>query len=318
MIIETQDLWKRYDGAPAIKGVNLSIEAGDIIGVLGPNGAGKTTLVEILEGLREPSSGLVSVLNLDPIRQARSLRERIGVLLQSTAVPQELTPLETLRLFGAFFGRSLEPAAVLDRVGLTGKLRSRNSALSGGERQKLAIAMAFVNDPELLILDEPTSGLDPVARREIHSFITELRASRRTVLLSTHYIEEAEKLCDRVILLRAGEIVADGSPLDLVSRAAGAATLSIVIEGEFDPAPLLRAGAVSQGRDGGKMRFTASDPRAALLALGELLRNQRVNVADLQMKRPSLEDIYIDLMGEGAPETVKPTANPMSAVEEKV
>lgn len=318
MIIETQDLWKRYDGAPALKGVDLSIEADGVIGILGPNGAGKTTLVEILEGLREPSSGLVSVLNLDPIRQARSLRDKIGVLLQATAVPQELTPLETLRLFGAFFSRSLEPAAVLDRVGLNGKLKSRNSALSGGERQRLAIAMAFVNDPELLILDEPTSGLDPIARREIHSLIAELRASRRTVLLSTHYIEEAEKLCDRVILLRAGEIVADGSPLDLVSRKAGEAMLSIVIEGEFDPEPLLRAGAVSQGRDGKKLRFTASTPRAALMALGELLRNPQVNVADLRMKRPSLEDIYIDLMGEGAPETTGQTADPTSDLKEKV
>lgn len=300
MIIETQDLSKHYGDTPALKGITLNIEAGGVVGLLGPNGAGKTTLVETFEGLRVPSSGRVSVLGLDPTRQAGLLKERIGVQLQSTSLPQDLTPFETLRLFGAFFNKSLAPAEVLERVGLTGKIKSRNHTLSGGQRQRLAIAMALVNDPELLILDEPTSGLDPVSRREIHSYITDQRATKRTVILSTHYIEEAEKLCDRVILLRAGEIVADGSPSELVSRANSAATLSIVIGGEFDPTSLLRAGAVSQGIDGGNQRFTASDPDAAIPALGELLQSSNARIVDLQMKRPSLEDIYIELIGEAS------------------
>jgi ABC-2 type transport system ATP-binding protein len=212
-------------------------------------------------------------------------------------------------LFGAFFRKSLEPAAVLERVGLTGKLKSRNSTLSGGQRQRLAIALALVNDPELIILDEPTSGLDPVARREVHSYIADLRTSKRTVLLSTHYIEEAEKLCDRVILLRAGEVLADGSPSELVARATGAATLSIVIAGEFDPAHLLRAGALSQGGEGGNRRFTAPDPQAAIVALGKILQSSQASVVDLQMKRPSLEDVYIGLMGEPPSEAGVETAN---------
>jgi ABC-2 type transport system ATP-binding protein len=303
MIIETQDLSKSYGSTSALKGITLNIEAGGVVGLLGPNGAGKTTLVETFEGLRAPSSGRVSVLGLDPTRQARLLKERIGVQLQSTSLPQDLNPFETLRLFGAFFNKSLPPAEVLERVGLTGKMKSRNHTLSGGQRQRLAIAMALVNDPELLILDEPTSGLDPVSRREIHSYIADQRASKRTVLLSTHYIEEAEKLCDRVILLRAGEIVADGSPAELVSRAhSAAATLFISIAGEFDSTPLLQAGVVSLSVDGENQRFTASDPNAAIPALGELLQSSQARIVDLQMKRPSLEDIYIELIGEASPE----------------
>jgi ABC-2 type transport system ATP-binding protein len=302
MIIQIENLSKDYGDTRALKGISLAIEAGGTVGLLGPNGAGKTTLVETLEGLRSPSSGRVSVLGMDPTREALALRERIGVQLQSTAVPEELTPLETLRLFGAFFQRSLPPMEVLERVGLSEKVRSRNRALSGGQRQRLAIAMALVNDPELIILDEPTSGLDPVGRREVHRYISDLRASKRTVLMSTHYIEEAEKLCDRVILLRAGEVVADGSPFELVSRSAGAAVLSIAVGGEFDQAPLLQAGAVSHGRDGDCYRFTAAEPKAAIRALGELLQGAGVVLADLQMKRPSLEDVYLDLMGDASPE----------------
>jgi ABC-2 type transport system ATP-binding protein len=298
MIIETQELSKRYGNTVALKGLSLSIEAGGVVGLLGPNGAGKTTLVETFEGLRAPSAGRVSVLGLDPTKETRALKERIGVQLQSTAVPLELTPLETLRLFGAFFRKSLKPAEVLERVGLTGKMKSRNSTLSGGQRQRLAIAMALINDPELIILDEPTGGLDPLARQEIHSYIKDLRTAKRTVLLSTHYIEEAEKLCDRVILLRAGEIVADGSPSELVSRATGAAMLSITLAGEFDPSPLLRAGATREGSGGENQRFNAADPLAAIPALAELLRNSQARIADLQMKRPSLEDVYLSLMGE--------------------
>jgi ABC-2 type transport system ATP-binding protein len=297
MIIETSQLIKQYGATMALKGITLSIDAGGVVGFLGPNGAGKTTLVEILEGLRKTSSGTVSVLGMDPSRQARTLRELIGVQLQSTAVPQELTPFETLRLFAAFFRRSLPPMEVLERVHLADKAKSRNATLSGGQRQRLAIAMALINDPELVILDEPTSGLDPFARRELHNHIADLRAAKRTVLLSTHYIEEAEKLCDRVIFLRSGEVVADGNPMDLVSQASGKATLSMAIGGSFDPGPLLRAGAVAGKREGNYQRFTATDPRAATEALGEVLRMPGVTLVDLQMKRPSLEDVYLRLMG---------------------
>ena len=295
MIIEIEGLSKNYGDVQALNNINLRIDKGGVIGLLGPNGAGKTTLVETVEGLRRPSSGKISVLGLDPIRNAQEVRERIGVQLQSTALPPELSPLETLRMFGAFFHTSLPAVELIERVGLASKADARNSTLSGGQQRRLAIAIAMVNDPELIILDEPTSGLDPVARREIHARIAALRGS--TVLLTTHYIEEAEQLCDRVILLRGGEIVADGSPFELISRARGTTSLWLAVEGEFDPTPLLRAGAVEQGRQGEYYRFATTDPRAMILALAEMLHNKRVSLVDLRMKRPNLEDVYLELVG---------------------
>ncbi len=296
MMIEVQNLSKRYGEVVALKEINLSIEAGGVVGLLGPNGAGKTTLMETLQGLRTPTSGKVSVLGLDPTRQAQPLKELIGVQLQSTAVPEDLTPIETLQLFAALFRKSLPPKDILERVGLAEKAKSRNNTLSGGQRQRLAIGMALVNDPELIILDEPSSGLDPVARREIHGHISDLRALRKTVLLSTQYMEEAQKLCDRVILLRTGEVVADGSPQSLISRAASSVALSIALEGIFDPTPLLRAGAVARQQDGSRQTFTAPDPKAAIVALASLLQKPGVILADLQMQYPSLEDVYLNLV----------------------
>ena len=303
MIIEIEGLSKHYGATRALSNISLNIERGGVVGLLGPNGAGKTTLVETLEGLCSPSSGRVRVLGLDPAREARLLRERIGVQLQSTAIPMELTPVETLRLFRSFFSRSLAPMELLTRVGLADKAKFRNRWMSGGERQRLAIGMALINDPELILLDEPTSGLDPGVRREIHGYIGELRAANTTVLLTTHYIEEAEKLCDRIIILRGGEVVADGSPRELLSTSTAATTLHIVLAGEFDPAPLLQAGALVLERDGEYHRFMAPDPRAPMVALGELLRNPRVTLLDLHTERPNLESVYHGLMGNPARES---------------
>jgi ABC-2 type transport system ATP-binding protein len=294
--IEIRELSKHYGRTVALKNISLTIETGGVVGLLGPNGAGKTTLVETLEGLHVPTSGSVSVLGLDPTRQARALRERIGVQLQHTALPRELTAIETLRLFAAFYRTSLPPRQVLERVRLADRAAVRNDRLSAGQRQRLAIAMALINDPELIVLDEPTGGLDAGARREVHTHIDELRASRRTVLLTTHYLEEAEKLCDRVILLRAGEVIADGSPADLVARG-GAAALDIILRGNFDASPLLEAGAVAVSITGQGRRFTAGDPRAATIALGRLLENPDVTLVQLELTRPTLEDVYLQLMG---------------------
>jgi ABC-2 type transport system ATP-binding protein len=297
MMIEVQNLSRQYGEIEALRNVNLSVEGGGVVGLLGPNGAGKTTLVETLEGLRRPTSGMVKVLGLDPTGQARELRERLGVQLQSTALPEELTPLETLRMFGAFFRKSLPPGEVLASVGLSDQGNQRTSVLSGGQQQRLAIAAALINDPELVILDEPTAGLDPVARRDIHTRLGELRASKRTVLLSTHYIEEAEQLCDRVIFLRAGEVVADGKPFDLVAKAGGASQVWVSVEGPFDPAPILSAGAEERGKEGDYYRFSTPDSNAVVLAMEEMLRHTGAKLVDLRIKRPNLEDVYLDLVG---------------------
>jgi len=298
MVIQTENLQKTYGTTAALKKINLEIRDGGIIGLLGPNGAGKTTLVEILEGLRDPTAGHVSVLGMDPSREPRRLKERLGVQLQSTALPLDLTPLEILKLYAAFYTKALRAEETLERVQLTEKARARTRTLSGGQRQRLALAMALINDPELVILDEPTTGLDPVARRGVHEIVRDIRQRGRTVILTTHYIEEAEHLCNRVIMIRSGEIVADGSPFELLGRAAGTSTIWIAVDGELDPAPLLDAGTKAQGREGDHYRFSTTNPTAAILALGEILKAQHINLTDLRLKRPTLEDVYIELVGE--------------------
>ena len=300
MLIEIEKLVKEYDGHRALAGVDLAIAAGGTVGLLGPNGAGKTTLVEILEGLREPTSGRATVFGLDPRRDAKALRLKIGVQLQATALPQELRVSEVLRLYAALYPRTLAPRAVLEQVELTGKERALVRTLSGGERQRLALALALLHDPELLILDEPTAALDPVARRGVHAIVERLAAAGKTVVLTTHYIEEAEKLCKRVILLRQGEVVADGSPFELIGRAAGVSTLWIEVDGPFDVGLLEAAGAVAQGREGRHLRFSVADPGAVNVALGDLLRAGGGKLVDLRMRRPTLEDVYLEWMGESA------------------
>jgi len=297
MAIVIEQLRKSYGDTHALRGIDLEIEPGGVTGLLGPNGAGKTTLVEILEGLRERTSGRVSVLGLDPSRDGKALKQRIGVQLQSTAMPLDLTARELLEMYAAFYPRAVPVADVLRRVGLDAKANTLNRALSGGQQQRLALGIALVHDPELLILDEPTAGLDPAARRALHEVIREFHRSGRTVILTTHYIEEAEDLCDRVIVIRSGEIVADGTPFELVGRAAGASTLWIEVSGPFDPRPLEAAGAAHHGLEGTHHRFTTTDPAAVIVALGEILRSQQVTLTDLRMKRPVLEDVYLELVG---------------------
>jgi ABC-2 type transport system ATP-binding protein len=310
MAIEIRDVEKTYGATRALGGVTLSIPAGGITGLLGPNGAGKTTLVEILEGLRMPTRGAVSVLGLDPSREARALRSRLGVQLQSTGMPQDLTAFEVVRLYGSFYRAAQPPAGVLARVGLAPQAGVRVRNLSGGQRQRLALAIALVHEPELLILDEPTTGLDPAARRAVLDVVRAFRDEGRSVILTTHYLEEAEQLCDRVVILRAGEVVADGSPFELLGRAGGASTLWIACDGPLDPAPLEAAGAVAHGREGEHHRFVTRDPAAVVVALGDLLRARRVTLTDLRMKRPTLEDVYLELVGESGDDTFRAGGRP--------
>ena len=305
----------------ALRGVDLTIESsGQIIGLLGPNGAGKTTLVEILEGLRTPTSGSVAVLGLDPSRAAGALRARLGVQLQSTAFINELTVVETLRLYASLYPAtgslkastgSLKAAsiwskerrdAVLARVDLQDKAKALVRTLSGGQRQRLALAMAMLHDPDLYILDEPTSGLDPMARRQIHDILGALKKEGRTILLSSHYLDEIEAMADRVIILSAGLVVADGTPLELLARAAGTSTLWLEINGAgrggFDASTLVPQ-ATFEGRDGSLLRYRTSDPTAAIVGLADSLRSSGAQLADLRLKRPSLEDVYLQLIEGG-------------------
>ncbi len=298
MSIRTRRLTKTYGATEALRGVDLDIEPGGIIGLLGPNGAGKTTLVEILEGLRDPTTGEVSVMGFDPTRDSIALRQQIGAQLQATHIPDDLTAFEVLRLFASFYERSLPVEDILERVNLKGKARELTRNLSGGQKQRLAIGMALIHDPALLIFDEPTSGLDPAARRQLHEIILELQERGRTILFTTHYIEEAEKLCKRVIILNRGQVVADGTPLELVASSAGKSTIFLKIDGPFDPAPLLAVGAEEQEKRGSHYRFIAADPTAVIVALGEVLRSQPVTLTDMNMRRPTLEDFYLEMVDD--------------------
>ena len=310
-MIEVRALKKSYNAVHALRGIDVSIAAtGQIIGLLGPNGAGKTTFVEILEGLRTASSGSVSVLGLDPSNAPGALRARLGVQLQTTAFMNDLTVTETLQLYGSLYPeplggasafRRIVPirdriASVLEKVDLVDKARAMVRGLSGGQKQRLALAMAMLHDPDLYILDEPTSGLDPIARRQIHDILLALKRDGKTVLLSSHYLDEIEALADRVIILAAGQIVADGSPLDLLARAAGASTLWLDVSGAIDPAGLVPQ-ATFEGRDGSLFRYRTSDPTAAIVGLADSLRASGARLDDLRLKRPSLEDVYLQLVG---------------------
>jgi ABC-2 type transport system ATP-binding protein len=297
MAIDVHGLRKSYGAVHALRGIDLTIEGrGQIVALLGPNGAGKTTLVEILEGLRLPTSGTVRVMGLDPAQAAGALRAKLGVQLQTTAFMQELTLVETLKLYGALYPKALAPSDVLLRVDLQDKAKALVRTLSGGQQQRLALAMAILHDPDLYILDEPTSGLDPAARRQIHDILRALKQAGKTVLLSSHHLDEVEALADRVVILSAGEVVADGTPLELLARAAGASTLWVAVHGDADAERLVPQAAF-EGRDGVLFRYRTTDPTAAIVGLAESLRLSGARLDDLRLKRPSLEDVYLQLIG---------------------
>src|SRR5436309_4571598 len=227
-VISVQALRKSYADLEAVKGIDFEVGEGEVFGILGPNGAGKTTTVEILEGLRPRTGGNAAVLGFDPERQKQQLKDRIGVCLQATNLPAKMRVQEALDLFGSFYTRSLSSEQLLKRLQLWEKRTAFYETLSGGQKQRLALALALVNDPQLLFLDEPTTGLDPQIRLEIHGLIEEMKSEKRTVVLTTHYIEEAERLCDRVAIIDEGKIVAIGTPRELQQKSRTQSRIQIV------------------------------------------------------------------------------------------
>jgi ABC-2 type transport system ATP-binding protein len=277
--IEVTDLSKSYGDVEAVRGISFEIATGEIFGLLGPNGAGKTTTVEILEGYRERDSGSVSVLGQDPVRAGGAWRERIGVVLQSSSLYETLTVQEHLSHFAGYYERPREVDEVVDVVGLTEKHDARVRTLSGGQRRRLDLGLALIGDPEVVFLDEPTTGFDPEARRRAWDTIGSLRQLGKTILLTTHYLEEAEQLSDRVAVLRDGEIVALGPPAELT------ATL---------PATEIRF-----RRNGQEVVMHTEDPTRLLHDLTEEALKAGRELEGLQVRRATLEDVYLALTERG-------------------
>lgn len=294
-----RDLWKRYGRVEAVRGVSFTVEAGEIFGLLGPNGAGKTSTLECLIGLREPDSGDVQVCGLDARRQPREAKQKIGVALQSTALQDAITPREALRLFGTFYRDRAEPQALLDRFALGDKADSRFSTLSGGQRQRLALALAFVNRPELVLLDEPTTGLDAHARRDLHAEILRMKQDGYTVLLTTHYLDEAEQLCDRVAIIDQGRIAATGAPRDLVAQSSGAQSVTVVTSEALERTQLARLPGVSDlNGEGNTASFRTLRATETIAALTRLLTELNIEIVELKVQKASLEDVFLGLTRE--------------------
>jgi len=300
-VIAVRGLQKRYDKVEAVKGIDFQVGAGEVFGLLGPNGAGKTSTIEILEGLRPRTGGEAIVLGFDPDRQKQRLKDRIGVCLQATNLPAKIRVQEAMDVFGSFYTRKLSSEQLLKRLQLWEKRSAYYETLSGGQKQRLALALALVNDPQLLFLDEPTTGLDPQIRLEIHGLIEELKAENRTVVLTTHYIEEAERLCNRVAIIDEGKIVAMGTPRELQQRSQNRSRIDIACSQPLSAAALPQwpdALESRLGEDGRALTVYSSRPARTLVEIVKWLDQQNVELVDVHLKRPTLEDVFVELTGK--------------------
>ena len=297
-IIEVHNLTKHYGPVQALRGVSFEVQEGEVFGLLGPNGAGKTSTVEILEGLRPPDGGIVSVCGLDPQSPGSAFKQEIGAVLQATALPDKLRVGEAVSMFASFYKRRRDTASLLKRFGLEEKRNAFYSQLSGGQKQRLALAMSLVNEPRVLFLDEPTAGLDPQVRREIYTIIEELKKERKTILLTTHYIEEAEKLCDRVAIIDQGRVIAQGTPRELKQRSAGTTRIELRLARPESDVALKQLEGVADCRasDGVYVVHSTRVPQT-IVSLVKYLEANGNELSSLDIAAPSLEDVFLELTG---------------------
>jgi ABC-2 type transport system ATP-binding protein len=296
--ITVQGLRKRYGENEVLRGLDFEVEANEVFGFLGPNGAGKTTTIEILEGYRERSGGEVSVLGADPGRPTRAWRERIGLVLQQCELNPLLTVRETLELFSSFYRSPRPVSETVGLVGLGDRRDSRVAALSGGQRRRLDVAVALIGDPELLFLDEPTTGFDPSARRGAWNMVERLKELGKTIFLTTHYMDEAQHLSDRVAILRDGAIVAIGAPSELAARGAPETVVSFRLA-NGTPIAALRANVNAHLETAdGFVSLRATNPQRTLYELTSWAEREGVELIGLQANRPRLEDVFLELTGD--------------------
>jgi ABC-2 type transport system ATP-binding protein len=300
--IAVQGLRKRYDDFEAVRGIDFEVAQGEVFGLLGPNGAGKTTTVEILEGLRPRSAGEVKVLGFDPASDSMAVKDRVGVSLQATNLPEKIKVSEALTLFASFYSRNADLDDLMKRLQLWDKRNAFYSTLSGGQKQRLALALALVNDPQLLFLDEPTTGLDPQVRHEIHGLVEEMKQRHTTILLTTHYIEEAERLCDRVAIIDEGKIIAMGTPRELQQRILGHARVEVStltsMPGTPMPGSWIGDGAAVFSEDRLKLTVVSERPARTVSEMVKWLEAAGCELADLHIHRPTLEDVFLQLTGK--------------------
>ena len=297
--VQVEELVKRYGDVIAVDHLSFSVERGEIFGLLGPNGAGKTTTLEILEGLQPPDSGMVSVLGLDVATQSRDIKAHTGVQLQASSYYEYLSLREILALLGSFYPRRLPPLELLERVGLGDKAARRVRQLSGGEQRRFALAATLVNDPELVILDEPTTGLDPVSRRDLWTLVRQVRDGGATVIVTTHYMEEAEENCDRLAIIKHGRLLASGAPRELIARIEASYAVKLVMAAPLtgEQLELLHLNGVeaSSASDGNTYFLRLDGSPAALQDLLDRVAHTGVALEQLEITPVTLEDVFIEL-----------------------
>ena len=298
LALQVEELVKRYGDVVAVDHLSFSVERGEIFGLLGPNGAGKTTTLEIVEGLQQPDSGRVSVLGLDSATRSREIKDRTGVQLQASSYYEYLTLREILSLLGSFYARRLPPMELLELVGLADKARRRIRQLSGGEQQRFALAASLVNDPELVILDEPTTGLDPVSRRDLWALVSQVRDRGATVIVTTHYMEEAEEHCDRLAIINRGRLLASGAPRELINRIEASYAVKLVTAAPLTGNQLSALGSRVEAapvvNENTCLLRLHNDPAALQRLLDEVGRSGVV-LEQLEITPVTLEDVFIEL-----------------------
>ncbi|MDH3471221.1 MAG: ABC transporter ATP-binding protein [Acidimicrobiia bacterium] len=292
--IVVRGLHKHYDANRAVNGVDLLVEQGEVFALLGPNGAGKTTAVEILEGHRSRTAGEVEVLGHDPETGGRSFRERIGIVLQSSGIEKEFTVRELLTTYSPMFPRNLPIDRIIEVTGLSEKADARIKTLSGGQSRRVDLALGLIGDPELLFLDEPTTGFDPSARRRSWDLVSNLRSLGKTILLTTHYMDEAQNLADRLAVIVKGEIVAEGTPETIGGRAQSQSTITFRRPEGFDLSLITGA-----QLDGDTVTIKSGEPTAVLNTVTAWATERSMELEGLTVQQPSLEDVYLELIGDG-------------------
>jgi ABC-2 type transport system ATP-binding protein len=297
-VVQVKDFRKTYADFTAVAGISFEVRRGEIFGLLGPNGAGKTSTLECLEGLRKPDGGILRIMDIDPVNQPHNLRNKIGVQLQTSGMPDSISVGEAMKLFCAY--HSIAPRFdLLERLGLADKLRAEYGGLSGGQKQRLALALAIAHNPQVVFLDEPTTGLDVPSRAQLHELMRELQGKGITVILSTHDMAEAEKLADRVVILVRGQIVASGSPRELTATGAAFTRVSVRTEGQSLSNGAAFTGVSQKAFKDDYTVFYSTDPAATVAGVLDYIKTHDDTLIDLRVERPTLEERFLEIATTG-------------------